>query len=108
VTLFQEYQRAHQIGRKSASRSEATQATGDQLEVVQPKKSNGADSGRGKIENAPETEFRPPAGSWEGEVRNIYACEGIDGKVKVYLTWKRGQKTQHSLDQVYKRCPQKV
>lgn len=76
--------------------------------MVQPKTRNGADTGRGKTENATETEFRPPPGSWEGEAGNLYACEGLDRTVKVYLTWKRGQKTQHSLDQVYKRCPQKV
>ena len=53
-------------------------------------------------------EFRPPTGSWEDEVVLIDACEETDGKVVVLLTWKGGEKTQHPLNQVYKRCPQKV
>lgn len=55
-----------------------------------------------------ETQFKPPTGSWEDEVVGIDACEGSQGTVIVYLTWKGGQKTQHPLAQVYKRCPQKV
>lgn len=38
----------------------------------------------------------------------IDACEGKDGNVLAFLTWKSGAKTQHPLAQVYKRCPQKV
>jgi chromobox protein 1 len=57
---------------------------------------------------AKESDFKPPTGSWEGEVVGIDACEGSAGNVVVYLTWKGGQKTQHPLAQVYKRCPQKV
>jgi len=55
-----------------------------------------------------EKEFKPPSGSWEEEVKAIDACEGTDGQVQVYLTWRNGHKTQHPLDMVYKRCPQKV
>jgi chromobox protein 1 len=52
--------------------------------------------------------FKPPTGSWEDAVVAIDACEGQEGKVIVYLTWKSGEKTQHPLSAVYKRCPQKV
>jgi chromobox protein 1 len=55
-----------------------------------------------------QAEFKPPTGSWEDEVVAIDACQGNEGTVVVYLTWKAGQKTQHPLAQVYKRCPQKV
>ena len=55
-----------------------------------------------------EAGFKPPTGSWEEDVVAIDACEGSAGTVVVYLTWKGGQKTQHPLNQVYKRCPQKV
>jgi chromobox protein 1 len=55
-----------------------------------------------------QSEFRPPTGSWEDEVTLIDACEGKEGNVVVFLTWKGGHKTQHPLAQVYKRCPQKV
>ncbi len=58
--------------------------------------------------SASKAEFKPPTGSWEDEVVAIDACEGNEGTVVVYLTWKGGHKTQHPLAQVYKRCPQKV
>ncbi len=53
-------------------------------------------------------DFKPPTGSWEEDVQGIDACEGSDGKVMVFLSWANGHKTQHPLEQVYKRCPQKV
>ncbi|EPQ67858.1 Bgt-1998, partial [Blumeria graminis f. sp. tritici] len=52
--------------------------------------------------------FEPPSGSWEEEVIAIDACEGTQGNVIVYLTWKGGHKSQHPLAQIYKRCPQKM
>jgi len=54
------------------------------------------------------TEFKPPTGSWEEDVQGIDACEGTDGNVMVFLQWADGHKTQHPLEQVYKRCPQKM
>jgi chromobox protein 1 len=76
---------------------------------------NGAKRGR-KAHSASGTppasvknaEFKPPSGSWEDQVVNIDACEGAEGSVVVYLTWRGGHKTQHPLFQVYKRCPQRV
>lgn len=53
-------------------------------------------------------EFKPPTGNWEEQIVAIDACEGGEGAVVVYLTWKGGHKTQHPLSQVYKRCPQRV
>lgn len=58
--------------------------------------------------SAEKAEFKPPTGSWEDAVVAIDACEGNEGAVVVYLTWQGGQKSQHPLPQVYKRCPQKV
>ncbi|KAL3421724.1 Chromo domain-containing protein 2 [Phlyctema vagabunda] len=55
-----------------------------------------------------EKKFTPPKGNWEEEVVGIDACEGGEGKVVVYLTWQSGDKSQHPLHQVYKRCPQKM
>ena len=55
-----------------------------------------------------EVGFRPPTGSWEDEIVKIEAMHEVAGSIVVYLIWRGGQKTQHSLDQVYKRCPQKV
>ncbi|KAA8565992.1 hypothetical protein MFRU_022g00370 [Monilinia fructicola] len=53
-------------------------------------------------------QFKPPSGSWEDDVVTIEAMEGPNAEVIVYLTWKGGYKSQHSLHQVYKRCPQKM
>ncbi|KAI9645105.1 hypothetical protein NHQ30_005839 [Ciborinia camelliae] len=53
-------------------------------------------------------QFKPPSGSWEDDVVTIEAMEGPNAEVIVYLTWKGGAKSQHSLHQVYKRCPQKM
>lgn len=58
--------------------------------------------------SAKSAEFKPPSGNWEEEVVGIDACEGNGGNIVVYLTWKSGEKSQHPLHQVYKRCPQKV
>ncbi|RFU29944.1 hypothetical protein B7463_g6388, partial [Scytalidium lignicola] len=52
--------------------------------------------------------FKPPNGSWEDDVVEIDACEGHDGKITVFLTWKGGHRTQHPASQVYHRCPQKM
>ncbi|KUJ12449.1 uncharacterized protein LY89DRAFT_623618 [Mollisia scopiformis] len=58
--------------------------------------------------SASRAEFQPPTGNWENEVGAIDAFEGTDGKPMVFITWKTGQKSQHPLAQVYKRCPQKM
>jgi chromobox protein 1 len=55
-----------------------------------------------------EKKFTPPTGSWEDAVQNIDACEDHEGNIFVFLTWEGGHKTQHPLEQVYKRCPYKV
>ena len=52
--------------------------------------------------------FKPPTGSWEDEVAAVDAAEGTDGTIRIYLTWKHGERTQHPKEQVYRRCPQKV
>lgn len=50
-----------------------------------------------------------PSGSWEEEVESIDACEDEEsGSLIIYLNWRNGQKTKHSKEVVYKRCPQKV
>ncbi|KAH6618156.1 hypothetical protein B0J18DRAFT_436655 [Chaetomium sp. MPI-SDFR-AT-0129] len=53
--------------------------------------------------------WKPPPGSWEDHIVSLDACEDEDsGKLTVYLTWKNGQKTQHSTSVIYQRCPQKM
>lgn len=71
----------------------------------------GKKNGHPKDESPPlsaSKEWKPPTGSWEEHVTGIDACEGNEGAVVVYLTWKGGHKTQHPLAQVYKRCPQRM
>ncbi|KHJ31449.1 putative heterochromatin protein one protein [Erysiphe necator] len=58
--------------------------------------------------SAKSARFKPPTGSWEEDVTAIDACEGTQGNILVFLTWKGGHKSQHPLHQVYKRCPQKM
>lgn len=101
MTVFQEYKKKQQM----ESVSERSPPKRDQLEMIRPReiKTRG-----GKTAGAKATNFKPPTGSWEEDILDIDACEESDRTVKVYLTWKGGQKTQHTLDQVYKRCPQMV
>lgn len=82
-----------------------------------PQETNGTKRGRKGVIHPAETsppasvthsDFKPPTGNWEEEVVGIDACEGTEGAVIVYLTWKGGHKSQHPLSQIYKRCPQKV
>lgn len=63
---------------------------------------------RSPPESSITPKFKPPTGSWEEEVVEIDACEGTEGNVFVYLTWKGGHKSFHPLSQIYKRCPQKM
>ncbi|KAF6813860.1 chromo domain-containing protein [Colletotrichum sojae] len=59
--------------------------------------------------NAKGTGWQLPSGSWEDDVESIDACEDEDtGALIIYLNWKNGQKTKHSTEVVYKRCPQKM
>ncbi|KAM3079510.1 hypothetical protein ACMFMG_005931 [Clarireedia jacksonii] len=57
---------------------------------------------------AQEAQFTPPSGSWEDKVIDIEAMAGTNNEIIVYLTWEGGHKSQHALNQVYKRCPQKM
>lgn len=61
-----------------------------------------------------EKEWSPPPGSWEVEVDHVEtveeALEPATGKKAryAYLVWKNQKKTQHPLEHVYQKCPQKV
>jgi chromobox protein 1 len=91
------------------SKKRARSSTGQETVVTKRGRKNDVEHGSGTPPaSARRGEFKPPTGSWEDEVTGIDACEGSQGKVVVYLTWKGGDKSQHPLAQVYKRCPQKV
>jgi chromobox protein 1 len=51
--------------------------------------------------------FEPPSSDWEDDVVDIDTWKSGDN-ILVSLTWKGGRKSKHSVDQVYKQCPQKV
>jgi hypothetical protein len=101
VTVFEEYKKKH-IDRESVSgRLPAEEKRNQMVRPHDTKMSCGEYAGR------KETQFKPPAGSWEESVREIDMCLE-NGTPKVCLTWQGGEKTLHNTDQVYKRCPQKV
>jgi chromobox protein 1 len=94
---------AYQAAKKGAKKR-GRASTNSEGGAKRGKKSNGT----AIVPNAINVEFKPPSGTWEEDVVMIDAAEGTEGSVVVFLTWKGGQKTQHPLPQVYKRCPQKV
>lgn len=105
MEAFEEKKNASKKGKKRGRSSTANESNGANG-VKRGRKSHPVDSS--PPAGAKAVEFKPPTGSWEEEVTGIDACEGAEGDVVVYLTWKGGQKSQHPLAQVYKRCPQKV
>ena len=106
ISLWKEKKAAGGKGKKRARTSTASAANGTPVKKGRKNGSHPASST--PPAGVKETEFKPPTGSWEDAVVGIDACEGNAGTIVVYLTWKGGQKTQHPLSQVYKRCPQKV
>ena len=61
-----------------------------------------------------EKGWSPPPGSWENDVQQI---ETVDENVNsetgekerwAFVLWKNGSRTQHPLDMIYRKCPQKV
>ncbi|KZL81814.1 chromo domain-containing protein [Colletotrichum incanum] len=61
------------------------------------------------VKEAKSKAWTLPSGSWEEEVESIDACEDEEsGSLIIYLNWRNGQKTKHSKEVVYKRCPQKM
>jgi chromobox protein 1 len=105
VTVFQEYKKGNRISGDSVSGPSPTEVKRDQLKVTRHLDTK---TNRGKPTSAKKADFKPPTGSWEEYVQQIDACEEKDGTVSVYLTWEGGQKTRHTLNQVYNRCPQRV
>jgi hypothetical protein len=103
VTVFEEYKKKHTSG-ESVRGPLSAEGDGNQLEVVRP---HDTKMSCGEPAGTKETEFKPPTGSWEENVQKIDMCSE-NGMLKVYLTWKGGEKTLHNIDQVYKRCPQRV
>ena len=95
-------------GKKSKKRGRASTGTPVENGAKRGRKSKSHPSSTTPPSSVAAADFKPPTGSWEDAVVAIDACEGNEGSVVAYLTWKGGHKTQHPLCQVYKRCPQKV
>jgi chromobox protein 1 len=103
LAAWEEKKEAAKKGKKRSRASTGADATNGTK--------RGRKNGHPKDESPPLSatkEWKPPTGSWEELVTGIDACEGNEGAVVVYLTWKGGHKTQHPLAQVYKRCPQRM
>lgn len=103
IEAWQEKKAASKKGKKRGR--SGTEANGTNGSKRGRKEHPGAGSSSASSKAA---EWKPPTGSWEDDVVNIDACEGEEGSVLVYLTWKSGHRTRHPLLQVYKRCPQRV
>jgi len=102
-----EEKKALAVEKKGKKRGRAS--TGAEQNGAKKGRKNGVHPASGSPPaSAKDAEFKPPTGSWEDEVVGIDACEGSEGKIVVFLTWKGGEKSQHPLAQVYRRCPQKV
>ena len=94
--------------KKGKKRGRASTVTDVANGSAKKSKKNGHPADSTPPASAKAAEFKPPTGSWEEDVVGIDACEGPEGAIVVYLTWKGGQKSQHPTAQVYKRCPQRV
>jgi hypothetical protein len=105
VTVFQEYKRKHQINQKSVSKTTSVKAKRDQPEAASE---HDNENSHRELSGIKGVYFKPPVGSWEDHIKNIDRSKEKDRSVNVYLTWQGGQKTFHTLDVVYKRCPQKL
>ena len=61
-----------------------------------------------------EKEWSPPPGSWENDVQQIETVDEnvneLTGKKErwAFVLWHNGSRTQHPLDMIYRKCPQKV
>jgi chromobox protein 1 len=95
-------------GKKRARAPTATSTPDSKPNSKKPRKNAPHPASTTPPASLKNAEFVPPTGSWEDAVQGIDACEGTDGNVMVFLQWASGHKTQHPLEQVYKRCPQKV
>ena len=103
--MFEEYKNKKRIKGGRVSGPSPTEIKPDGLKVTRLLDTR---ISHGKPASAKKVDFKPPAGSWEELVQQIDACEEKDGTISVYLTWKGGKKTRHTLKQVYNRCPQRV
>ncbi|PSN75496.1 hypothetical protein BS50DRAFT_582176 [Corynespora cassiicola Philippines] len=61
-----------------------------------------------------EQEWAPPTGSWEGDIDYVDTVEETNDpktgkKVRyAYVVWQNQKKTQHPLQHIYQKCPQKM
>ncbi|PMD35734.1 hypothetical protein L207DRAFT_516686 [Hyaloscypha variabilis F] len=104
LAAWQEKKATAKKGKKRGRASTGTEATNG----TKRGRKNGHPKDGSPPVSASKVEWKPPSGSWEEHVTHVDACEGNEGTVVVYLTWKTGQKTQHPLAAVYKRCPQQM
>ena len=52
--------------------------------------------------------WKPPTGSWEEEIQAIDTVESDERGLHVYVQWNSGKKSRHPIEEIYKKCPQKV
>lgn len=52
--------------------------------------------------------WKPPSGSWEEHIANIDTIEKSTKGLVCFVHWSNGNKSQHDLNVIYKKCPQKM
>lgn len=69
-----------------------------------------ATSRNGDDMDVDEKKWTPPnTKSWEDDVVAIDTIEkNTDGQLVCFVQWKDGKKSQHPIQDIYKKCPQRV
>ncbi|KAA8910048.1 hypothetical protein FN846DRAFT_940463 [Sphaerosporella brunnea] len=55
-----------------------------------------------------EGKWKPPSGNWEDQITHIDTIEKTDNGLIAYVQWGNGRKSQHDINVVYKKCPQRM
>ncbi|EPE02995.1 heterochromatin protein one [Ophiostoma piceae UAMH 11346] len=106
--IFQKATKGKKRGRPPASASASTTPTPSAAK--RSRKAVKVEDHPASRESSPDVDkpFKPPAGSWEADVMDVEMFRGDDGELRVFLTWKDGNKSQHVAQQAYVRCPQRI
>ncbi|KAF8540287.1 hypothetical protein BDD12DRAFT_833952 [Trichophaea hybrida] len=94
-------------GRPSAGGASATPAKS----TKKPRTSIAAQSGGSTAmspEEPKEAKWKPPAGNWEEAIAAIDTIEKTEQGLVCYVQWENGKKSQHDINVVYKKCPQRM
>lgn len=95
----------------TAPRKRGRQSLGTPASKATPKRARTTVSKKnGAAESEEDSKWTPPAGkSWEEEVTIIDTIErDPEGELVCYVQWRDGNKSQHPIKDIYRKCPQRV